>query len=96
MTVRIPRYLIDLGERVGSTFIESVLGGMTASATLTNQPWPFILNTAGYAAVYALGKGLVAYWAPPATGTAGFINHPAAAASSARGDHSLGSTSSAQ
>jgi hypothetical protein len=58
-------YFVDLGERVGSTFLEAVLAGMTTSALLTQQPWTLILNTAGYAALYAFGKGVIAYVTPP-------------------------------
>ena len=74
-------YFVDLGERVGATFIESVLGGMTASATLSHQPWPLILNTAGFAAVYALGKGVLAYLTPP-QGSAQLLPAPAPKSSS--------------
>lgn len=94
MKVVIPQhiktYTIDLAERVGSTFAEAVLAGMTTAAvhapgTLSGTPWSLILNTAGYAALYALVKGVGAGLLPvgQTQPTAGFLSAPKTPAPSA-------------
>ena len=88
MAVRIPKPVIDVSERVGSTFVENTLAGMTMGAIITAQPWSVILGTAATASVYALGKCLIALWTPP-QGNAnllGFLSTPA------KGSHAPGST----
>lgn len=53
-------YAIDLLERVGSTFAESVLAGVTMGVATGADWW----ETAGVTALFALAKGILAYFVP--------------------------------